>query len=80
MYKRQEYDFTNPVHKGIVLTLLTYCEHTPISAFYPLQLHKEQKIVKAINQQWALELVRILKSTKKPKYGGKHKTRKQRRV
>lgn len=70
-----EYDYANPVHKGVLLTLLTYCEDTPLAAFYPLQLHKEGHEVKKLTQKWALELVRILEATKKPRAGGKRKNK-----
>ena len=63
MDKLNEYpfDYTNPVHKGIVLTLLSYCDNTPISAFYPLQTYpNEMKESDKITAKWENEMLRIL--------------------
>ena len=63
MEKLNEYlfDFSNPIHKGIVLTLLSYCDNTPISAFYPLQNYpNEMNEVDKITAKWENEMLRIL--------------------
>jgi hypothetical protein len=63
MEKLNEYpfDFSNPIHKGIVLTLLSYCDNTPISAFYPLQTYpNEMKESDKITAKWENEMLRIL--------------------
>ena len=63
MEKLNEYpfDFSNPTHKGIVLILLSYCDNTPISAFYPLQTYpNEMKESNKITEKWENEMLRIL--------------------
>ena len=63
MEKLNEYpfDFSNPIHKGIVLTLLSYCDNTPISAFYPLQTYpNEMEKSDKITAKWENEMLRIL--------------------
>ena len=63
MEKLNEYpfDFSNPIHKGFVLSLLSYCDNTPISAFYPLQTYpNEMKESDKITTKWENEMLRIL--------------------
>jgi hypothetical protein len=63
MEKLNEYsfDFSNPIHKGIVLILLSYCDNTPISAFYPLQNYpNEMNESDKITAKWENEMLRIL--------------------
>lgn len=56
------FDYTNPVHKGIVLTLLSYCENDLVSPFYPLQQYPdEMPKVYEITRKWENELLRILR-------------------
>ena len=65
MDKLNEYpfDYTNPVHKGIVLTLLSYCDNDLVSPFYPLQTYPdEMPKVYEITRKWENELLRILGS------------------
>ena len=55
------FNYTNHIHKGIVLTLLSYCDNTPLSPFYPLQNHKnEYAKVNELTDKWETELLRIL--------------------
>lgn len=65
MEKLNEYsfDYSNPIHKGIVLTLLSYCNNTTLSPFYPLQKYpKEMEEVNKITGKWETEMLRILDS------------------
>ena len=65
MEKLNEYpfDFSNSIHKGIVLTLLSYCDNTPISAFYPLQTYPNEMIeTDKISAKWENEMLRILRA------------------
>lgn len=54
------FDYTNPVHKGIVLTLLSYFDNNPMEPFYPLQYHTEYDLVVKKENEWETELLRIL--------------------
>ena len=55
------FDYTNPIHKGIVLTLLSYCNNTPISPFYPLQNYPtEMEEVNKIILDWEKDMLKIL--------------------
>ena len=59
------FDYTNHIHKGIVLTLLSYCNNTTISPFYPLQNYPtEMEKVNIITEKWEQEMLTILNSTK----------------
>lgn len=58
------YDYTNPVHRGILLGLLTYYDNTPLSAFYPLQNHPESHAVNTIMGNWGNELIHVLDETR----------------
>ena len=69
-----EYKYDNPVHRGILIGLLTLCENNPIEPFFPLQHRKESAEVDAINGRWEQELIRVFKQTEKTN-GGKRKTR-----
>jgi hypothetical protein len=67
MEKLNEYsfDYTNNIHKGIVLTLLSYCNNTTLSPFYPLQNYpREMEKVNEITEKWEQEILTILNSTK----------------
>jgi hypothetical protein len=66
MEKLNEYpfDYTNHIHKGIVLTLLSYCNNTTLSPFYPLQNYPtEMEKVNKITEKWEQEMLKILDST-----------------
>ena len=66
MEKLNEYpfDYTNHIHKGIVLTLLSYCNNTTLSPFYPLQNYPtEMEKVNKITEKWEQEMLTILNST-----------------
>jgi hypothetical protein len=73
-----DYQFANPVHRGVLITLVTHYMHTPLSAFYPLQTYPRQMaLVDIETAAWARELVRMLDSTRTGRGGGKRKTRKR---
>ena len=57
------FDYTNPFHKGIVLTLLTHYDNNPLEPFYPLQQHKEEKEVNEKTKKWEQELLTLLTMT-----------------
>jgi hypothetical protein len=60
-------EWNNPVHRGILLTLLTTEQNNPLSAFYPLQLTPYHSEVKALTRAWEQDLLSILVSTKRMK-------------
>jgi hypothetical protein len=67
------YDFTNPVHKGILVGLLSVYDNNPIEPFFPLQYRKEHKKVDEITAQWDAALHGIFKQR------GGRRTRKSKR-
>lgn len=75
MYKL---DFTNPVHRGIIIGLLSIYDNNPLSPFYPLQHRPEGGKVDEITAKWDKALLGIFD---KPTVGGKKRvTRKHRRI
>jgi hypothetical protein len=54
------FDYTNPFHKGVVLTLLTHFDNNPLEPFYPLQYHKEENEVNEKIKKWEKELLTLL--------------------
>jgi len=64
------YNFSNPIHRGIVIGLLSIYNNNTIEPFYPLQFRPEKEAVDLITETWNNELKMIF-STK----GGKRKTR-----
>lgn len=73
-------NFKNPVHRGILIGLLSIYDNNPLEPFYPLQYRPEVKKVDEINAKWDLALQGIFAS---PTFGGskgtnKRKTRKHR--
>jgi hypothetical protein len=60
-----EFNYDNNVHKGILLTLLTYAQNTPLEPFFPLQKYpKQDMMVSEITQKWEKELIRVLDEAK----------------
>lgn len=70
-----EYQFNNPTHRGILISLMTLTMNNPMEPFWPLQFRREGAKVDAINNQWGVELVRVLNETRDSKAGGKRKSR-----
>jgi hypothetical protein len=66
------YNLKNPVHRGIVIGLLTIHDNNPNEPFYPLQYRKEHKEVNKKTEAWGNELIRIFSI----KVNGGSKTRK----
>ena len=62
-----EYQFNNPTHRGILITLMTLTMNNPMEPFWPLQFRREGAKVDAINNQWGVELVRVLNETSLPR-------------
>ena len=60
------YDFTNPVHRGILIGLLTFFNNNPLTPFYPLQYYYpyESKIVDEISANWDAEVQSIFADPK----------------
>lgn len=73
---KYEFDYSNPIHNGLLVGLLSLCDNNPMEPFWPLQHRKEQKAVDKINMMWADELLRAF-SESNIKRGGR-KTRKMR--
>jgi len=56
------FDYSNKIHIGIVLTLLTHYDNNPLSAFYPLQKFPDyDDRVNELTLKWEQELLKILK-------------------
>jgi hypothetical protein len=45
-------DFKNPVHRGILIGLLSVYDNNPLEPFYPLQYRPENKKVNEITAKW----------------------------
>jgi len=69
------YNFTNPVHRGILIGLLSVYDNNPIEPFYPLQYREEGKEVNEIIAKWDVALQGIFMQK-----GGSRKTRKSRKA
>lgn len=69
-------DYSNPVHRGIIIALLTLYKNNPLSAFYPLQDHAEGDESNRINSIFELELINIFSAVRG---GARRKTMKNRR-
>ena len=54
------FDYSNQIHVGILLTLLTYCDNNPLSPFFPLQRFPEDVKVNELTIKWETELLKIL--------------------
>jgi hypothetical protein len=53
----KSYDYKNPVHRGILIGLLSLCDNNPTSAFYPLQNYSEKMAeVNKITELWEGQL------------------------
>jgi len=72
-----KYEFNNPVHRGILMMLMTYAKEDPMEPFYPLQRHAEHREVTVRMRRWSRELRRVLNESRLA-VGGR-RTRKARR-
>jgi hypothetical protein len=60
-----EFNYKNSLHRGILLTLMTYAQNTPLEPFFPLQNYPEKDdMVNEITQKWEKELIRVLDKAK----------------
>jgi hypothetical protein len=76
-----KYEFNNPVHRGILMMLMTYAKEDPMAPFYPLQRHAEHREVTVRMRRWSRELRRVLNESRlTPLAGGQRKTRRSRRL
>jgi hypothetical protein len=58
------FQYTNPIHKGILLSLLVKEENDTLSPFFPLQKYPDQeKEVDEITKTWENDLIHILRRT-----------------
>ena len=44
LYMQDNIDYNNPLHRGIIIGLLTYSKYSPMSPFWPLQNYGEEKM------------------------------------
>ena len=75
--KSFNFDYRNPVHRGIIIALLSLYKNNPLSPFYPLQRQKLGAESDRINAMFESELIRIFNSTIS-KGGNKRKTMRKR--
>lgn len=59
----QDFQYKNPVHRGLVLGLLAFYNNYPISAFYPLTGRKEYRQVQKLDSDLEKELDRVFTLT-----------------
>ena len=72
------YQFENPIHKGMLISLLSLCDNNQMEPFWPLQYRKEQARVNKISIEWARELIRLFRETALVSGSGRKKTRRNR--
>jgi hypothetical protein len=56
--------YTNPIHKGILISLLINSINNTVSPFYPLQFREEQGLVNKITKDWSIQILETLMKTK----------------
>ena len=85
-YFLDNFQYNNPIHKGILLELLLKDKHNTLSPFFPLQNYpKQSKEVDEIIEAWEKGLLHILDKTeikyreKLKKEGGKRTKKIKRR-
>lgn len=57
------YQFQNPVQRGMLIALLTVYDNNQMEPFWPLQYRKERRQVDKISAAWAKELIRVFRET-----------------
>jgi len=50
-------DYTNPVHRGMIIALLSLCENHQLSPFYPLNDNPEHSSVEKILKLFEKDLI-----------------------
>lgn len=64
-YFLDNFQYTNPVHKGILLSLLVKEKHDTLTPFFPLQNYPVQsKEVDEITEAWEKDIISLLEKTK----------------
>ena len=59
------FEYKNPIHRGILLDTLLKEKHDILSPFYPLQFYpKQEKQIDEITKKWEADLLDILSKTK----------------
>ena len=77
-YFREKFQYSNPIHKGILLGLLLNEKNNLLEPFIPLQkFPKEDKKVLEITKKWQNDLINLLKKTEQSKWFGGKKTKKK---
>jgi len=80
-YFQDHFQFFNPLHRGILISLLLLDRNYTLSPFFPLQQYPEQdKEITEITNKWELEIIDSLEKTKIASNGGKKKTHKKRKM
>jgi hypothetical protein len=69
-----KYQFENPIHRGMLISLLSLCDNNQMEPFWPLQYRKEQAEVDTISEKWASELIRLFEATAIKNSAGRKKT------
>jgi hypothetical protein len=59
------FQYNNPVHMGILLSLLLNEQNDTLSPFYPLQFRPENRMVNLIIESWQENLMDVILRTKK---------------
>ena len=55
------FNYSNPFHKGILVTLLTHYENNPLEPFFPLQQWPElDKLTTSKTCKWEYEMIQLL--------------------
>jgi hypothetical protein len=63
-YIKNNFQYDNLIHKGLLLGLLLNDEYYLLSPFIPLQNYPDQdKKIQKITQEWEKEIINILKKT-----------------
>jgi len=77
-YFREKFQYSNPIHKGILLGLLLNEKNNLLEPFIPLQrFPEEDKKVLEITKKWQNDLINLLKKTEQSKWVGGKKTKKK---
>ena len=58
------FQYTNPIHKGILLSLIIYSENNVLTPFYPLQLTDHLDEINLIRSKWEDNLIKMLDTSR----------------
>ena len=75
-------DYNNPIHRGILIGLLTYSKYPQIEPFYPLQNHGEKinNAVTEITNNWGELIIETIKKIPKTHYKKNKKNKKNKKT